>query len=401
MRVINVGQNYHIRGGSDKYQFSLESLLQQYGHDVIPFASRQAANVDTTWSGYFPPEVSFQCPGPIDILRYIYSRPAGQSMRRLVQEQSPDIAHLHIYYGQLTPAILSPLKKAGVPIVQTLHEYKTVCPTYNLYAHGAICDACQGRQFWQAVVRRCNRGSFLRSTLSATEAYVSRWLGGVDKIDHFIAVSDFLREKVIALGLPRDKVTTVHNFMDCTGIKPATSQGSYLLYFGRLERLKGIFTLLDAVAPLCDIPVLIVGDGNDRMAVEAVIEKRGLEHVKLLGFKRGQELVDLIQGSICTIAPSEWYETFGLNLVESFASGRPVVASRIGGMTEVVADGEDGFLVSPGDVDALRERLLWMVTHPGQALEMGLSGRAKVEDQFSPERHYEKLMAVYKKVGVQ
>jgi len=126
-----------------------------------------------------------------------------------------------------------------------------------------------------------------------------------------------------------------------------------------------------------------------------------LEHVKLLGFKRGQELVDLIQGSICTIAPSEWYETFGLNLVESFASGRPVVASRIGGMTEVVADGEDGFLVSPGDVDALRERLLWMVTHPGQALEMGLSGRAKVEDQFSPERHYEKLMAVYKKLGVQ
>lgn len=398
--MVNVGQNYHLRGGSDKYMFALESLLQQHGHEVIPFASHQADNADTPWSVYFPPEVDFQRPGPLDILRYIYSRPAGNAMRRLVREQNINIAHLHIYYGQLTASILSPLKQAGVPIVQTLHEYKTVCPTYSLYAQGAVCEACNGRDFWQAAVRRCNKGSLPRSVLSATEAYVSRSLGAVDKIDHFIAVSEFLKQKVISLGLPQEKVTTVHNFIDRTGIKPATSPGSYLLYFGRLERVKGIFTLLDAVTPLCDIPLLIVGDGKERKALKAVIEQRGLDHVKLLGFKRGQELVDLIQGSICTIAPSEWYETFGLNLVESFASGRPVIASAIGGMTEVVTDGDDGFLVQPGDVLELRERLLWMASHPNEALDMGHRGYIKIESQFSPEQHYEKIMAVYKKVGV-
>jgi glycosyltransferase involved in cell wall biosynthesis len=239
----------------------------------------------------------------------------------------------------------------------------------------------------------------VRSALSATEAYVSRWLGAVDKIDHFIAVSDFLRDKVISLGLPRDKVTTVHNFMDCTGIVPADTPGTYLLYFGRLERIKGIYTLLEAVAPLRDTPVLIVGDGNEKLSLQNEITQRGLDHVKLLGFKHGQELRDLVRGSICTIAPSEWYETFGLTLVESFAHGRPVVASRIGGMTEVVADGVDGFLVQPGDVAVLRERLSWMATHRADALEMGLLGRARVEEQFSPERHYEKIMEVYRKVG--
>lgn len=401
MRVINVGQNYHLRGGSDKYLFSLESLLRDHGHEVIPFASRQSANVDTPWSSYFPPEVDFQRPRPVDILRYAYSQPAREAMRKLVREQAPDIAHLHIYYGQLTASILAPLEKAGIPVVQTLHEYKIVCPTYSLFAHGEICEACEGRHFWRAAARRCNRGSFVRSALSATEAYVSRWLGAVDKVGHFIAVSDFLREKVVSMGVPRDKVTTVHNFMDCAGIEPAREPGTYLLYFGRLERIKGIYTLLDAVAPLRDTPVLIAGEGSEKMSLQNEIARRGLNHVKLLGFKQGQELRDLIRGSICTIAPSVCYETFGLTLVESFAHGRPVVASRIGGMTEVVTDRVDGFLVRPGDIAELRERLSWMATHPADALEMGMRGRAGVEDRFSPERHYEDILAIYKKAGAQ
>lgn len=397
--ILNVGQNYHIRGGSDQYLLALEKLLRQRGHEIIPFAAAHPQNQPSDWSIFFPDAIDFKRPGLGDALRFVYSPGAARAMSKLLERRTPDIAHLHIYYGQLTASILKPLREAGVPIVQTLHEYKVVCPTYSLFAHGKVCEACDGRHFWRAAARRCNRGSFARSALSAAEAYVSKWLGAVDKIDHFVAVSDFLRDKVISLGLSPDKITTVHNFMDCTDVVPADAPGGYLLYFGRLERIKGIYTLLEAVAPLRNTPVLIVGDGNEKLSLLHEIARRGLDHVKLLGFKHGQELHDLIRGSVCTIAPSECYETFGLTLLESFAHGRPVVASRIGGMTEVVADGDDGFLVQPGEATELRERLLWLMEHPVDALEMGRRGRVKVEEQFSPERHYEQIMAIYKSVG--
>jgi glycosyltransferase involved in cell wall biosynthesis len=398
--VVNVGQNYHIRGGSDRYLFALEGLLESAGHRVIPFAAGHAANVASAWSGYFPPPVDFQRPRPRDLLRYLYSRPAGRSMRRLVREQRPDLAHLHIYYGQLTASILSPLQEAGIPVVQTLHEFKTVCPTYGLYADGKPCEACAGRHFWRAVHRRCNRGSLARSLLSATEAYLSRWLGAVDRIGQFIAVSDFVRDKVVALGLPADRVTTVHNFVDCTGIEPATHPGDYLLYFGRLERSKGVYTLLDAAAHLKGVKLLLVGDGSERAALADELVRRRLDHVHLLGFRQGAELQALIRDSICTVAPSECYETFGLTLVESFAHGRPVVCSRTGGMTEVVDPGVTGFVVPPGNAAALAERLQWMADHRDQARAMGLAGRRVTEQRFSPATHYERLMGVYHRAGV-
>lgn len=397
--ILNVGANYHVRGGSDQYLFSLGRLLETHGHEVIPFAAAHAENQPTEWARFFPPPVDLQRPGLGDAARFIYSPVARRAITRLLAHRRPDIAHLNIYYGQLTSSILAPLKTRNIPIVQTLHEYKIVCPTYSLYAHGHICEACRGRNFWRAAATRCNRDSFARSTLSAVESYVSRWMGAVDRIDHFIAVSDFLRDKVISLGVPAKKITTVHNFIDCGDTVPATQRGSYFLYFGRLERIKGIYTLLDAVEHLPDTPLLVVGHGSERDRVAAEIERRNMGHVKLLGFKTGTELHELIRGSLCTITPSEWFETFGLTLVESFVHGRPVVSSRIGGMTEVVTDGVDGWLVPPGDVGALRDRLAWMKDHPDAAIEMGQQGRRKVERQFSPEKHYQSIMEIYKKVG--
>ena len=396
--VLNTGQNYYIRGGSDQYQFALTELLCQNGHQVIPFASIDSKNRSTEWSKYFPRGVNFDNPGVGDLISFIYSRQASQAMKRLCREQPIDVAHLHIYYGQLTSSILSPLKQAGIPIVQTLHEYKIVCPVYSLRSGNEICQACNGSAFWQATVKRCNRGSLSRSLLSTVESYVSHLLGAVDKVDRFIAVSDFQRNKLVELGIPSDKISTVHNFIDLRGIEVSRQPGEYFLYFGRLERYKGIFTLIEAASTLTDIPLLIVGDGTDRLEVEKAIEEKNLKHIKLLGFKQKQELDKLIAESICTIAPSEWYETFGLTLIESLARGKPVIASRIGGMTEIITDGVDGWQIEPGNVDELREKMLWMSDNCDRALVMGIAGRKKVEDKFNAENHYQKLMQIYQKV---
>ncbi|MBC8120510.1 MAG: glycosyltransferase family 4 protein [Gemmatimonadaceae bacterium] len=397
LSVLNVSQNYYIRGGSDRYYFSVAELLEARGHQVIPFTANHPKNQPTDWSAYFPDAVNFDSPTPADIIRFLYSRPAAEALQRLLSDHRPDIAHLHIYYGQLTSSILAPLRRAKIPVVQTLHEYKIVCPVYTLLSNGQICQACEGHNFWQVAARRCNQGSLARSVLSAAESYVSTLLGAVDKVDHFIAVSDFLRNKVIELGVPAHKVTTVHNFTDLSGISPCGEVGEYFLYFGRLERLKGIFTLLKAMQSV-RTPLLIVGDGKARAEVEEYVQQHDLKHVRILGHQREQALTDLIRGAICTISPSEWYETFGLTLIESFAHGRPVIASRIGGMTEVVCDGTDGFLIEPGNVEALQDRLQWMADHRDQAVKMGQAGRRKVEMQFSAEAHYHRLMDVYSKV---
>lgn len=396
--VLNVGQNYYIRGGSDQYQFALARLLKHHNHQVIPFASTDPKNRDTPWSKYFPEKVNFDSPTISDLIKFIYSRQAADSMRVLCNEQPIDLAHLHIYYGQLTSSILTPLKQAGIPIVQTLHEYKIVCPVYSLMSNNEPCQACNGSNFWQATVKRCNRGSLARSLLSTIESYTSRILGSVSKVDHFIAVSDFQRNKLIELGVPQAKITTVHNFIDLSYIPPSYEVGEYFLFFGRLERYKGIFTLIEAASALTDTPLLIVGDGTDRALVEQTITEQNLDHIKLLGFKEVHELEQLIKGSICTITPSEWYETFGLSLIESFAHGKPVIASCIGGMTEIVTDGVDGYLIEPGNMQELRSRMEWMSQNKEQALQMGMLGRKKVAQKFNSELHYQKLMKIYQQV---
>jgi glycosyltransferase involved in cell wall biosynthesis len=398
MKILNINQNYYERGGSDAYFFALARLLEKHGHSVIPFASAQSKNIPSPWSPYFPTPVNFDRPRLMDLARFVYSRAASQAMQRLLVAEEPQLAHLHIYYGQLTSSILAPLKGKGVPVVQTLHEYKLVCPTSMLFDHGHICEACEGSKFWQATVKRCNRGSLARSALSTVETYASHLMGAVGKVDHFLAVSHFLREKVISLGVPASKVTTIHNFIDANQYSPTSEVGAYILYFGRLERVKGIFTLLDAMANLRHIKLLIVGDGNDRLEFERVVADKRLLNVQFLGYRRGGELHDLIRGSICTVSPSVCYETFGLTLIESFALGRPVICSRMGGMPEIVSDGEDGFIVPPGDTLALSDRIAWMADHAQVAVAMGAMGRRKVEREFTPTKHYDRLMSVYSTV---
>jgi len=238
----------------------------------------------------------------------------------------------------------------------------------------------------------------MRSLLSTVESYVSRSFGSVSRIDHFIAVSDFLRSKVIELGIPPEKISTVHNFIDLTHIMSSHRKGEYFLYFGRLERLKGLFTLLEAVRPLKESTLLIVGDGEMRPDIEAYLEKHDLHHIKLLGFKKGKELSDLVSNSICTIIPSEWHEPCPLTIFESFAHGRPVIGSSIGGLPELVSNNIDGFLLQPKDIESLREGMIWMSAHRDRAVEMGGAGRKKVEKYYSAEIHYEKVMKVYRKV---
>lgn len=393
--ILNVSHNYFVAGGSDRYFIDHCRLLQQHGHAVIPFCAEDSRNRSTEFDRYFPASPDFENPGIVDLYRHIYSGPARKAITTLLNREHVDLAHLHIYYGKLTASILQPLREQGIPVVQTLHEYKLICPVYTMVSQGHTCEVCSGRHFWQALPRRCNRGKLDRTLLSVIESYVSKNLGAVRSVDHFVAVSNFMREKMVQHGVAPEKITTVHNFVDADCFEPTYDEGRYVLYFGRLEELKGIYTLLSAMTVLPGVQCLIAGEGEERAAIEQYIKLNRLENVKVLGFVRGDALHDMIRGAVCTVLPSLWYEPFGLTVLESFALGRPAIGSRIGGVSELIDHGIDGFLFEPGNAEELTGFIEVLAADRNRTVEMGKAGRHKVLSQFSTESHYQGLLRVY------
>ncbi|WP_063901426.1 glycosyltransferase family 4 protein [Burkholderia stagnalis] len=400
MRVAMGGQNFHVKGGSDRVLVDEVALLRDKGHDVAPFCASSADDLPTEWAGFFPRKTAgFMNPGLVDVARYLYCLDAKRAVKRFVRAFRPDVFHLHIYYGKLTVSILSEIESVGVPIVQTMHEFKAVCPTYQLLSNGIACEKCTGFRYYNAALNRCNRNSLSRSIVSTVESYLSLWGGSISKIDRFIAVSDFQAGKVAAMGVPRNRITTVHNFVDTGSLEPCFRKGAYFIYFGRLEAVKGVWPLIRAFEELSGERLVIVGDGSERAALERYCEQRRMKNVVFMGFRDRRELGDLVRASIASIVPSIGTETFGLSAAESLSYGKPVIASRIGGLPEVVCDDEDAILVEPGDVAQLKAAVRRLSSSRAMAESMGRTGRANVERKFSRDEHYRKLMAVYRSVS--
>lgn len=397
MNILLAGQNYRITGGSDRVFFDEMKLLQDNGHTVIPYCASHPDNLESPWAKYFPAAPSFENPSIADALNYIYSPAARRGIEHLVREVKPDIAHLHIYYGKLTSSIIGALKKHDIPIVQTLHEYKLVCPVYTLTSQGAPCEKCSDFKFFNAAINRCNRGSLIRSALSTIESYTSLALGAVEKINHFVAVSDFLKKQVVRMGVPEHKVTTIYNFTEASNYTPSYTHDNYFLFFGRLEKNKGVDYLISAFSLMPDINLVMVGTGSEEESLRKTIEDKKLNNIRLVGFQSGQRLTNFIQRSKCVMVPSTWNETFGLTITEAFAYGKPVIASRVGGIPEVVSDGEDALLIEPGSVEEIISAVRKISESKSTSADMGRCARKNVEAKFNKELHYDKLHELYRK----
>ena len=231
------------------------------------------------------------------------------------------------------------------------------------------------------------------------ESYVSLWLGSQDKIDHFITVSDFQKNQLYKMGFNRENITTVHNFISLDGFPTDYQEGNYVLYFGRLEKEKGVEWLLNTFEKLPDVKLVVVGDGSykeeflQRLESSPVLKR----NVHYLGFKSKNELTEIIYKSKFVVVPSIWYETFGLTVIEAMGHLKPVIGASIGGITEIISDGVDGFLVEPGNEQQLYTRILDLWQQDSLIKEMGIKARRKVEEHFSPEAHFMKLKAIYSK----
>ena len=317
----------------------------------------------------------------------MWARGVAREFTAVLTQFQPDVVHVHNTFPAISPAVHWAAARAGVPVVQTLHNYRLLCVQAMLVRDAAVCEACVGHGPWRGVLHRCYRGSLAASTAAAASLAVHRRLGTWRrKVTRYIALTDFAARKFIAAGLPAQRMTVKPNFVDLP--PPPAGARIGLLYVGRLAPEKGLAVLARAAA-LAGVVVDVVGTGP--MAAELA----GAPGLRLHGALAPGEVYARMRAAAVLVMPSLSYEGFQRALIEAYACGSPVIASRLGGLIELVQEDHTGWLVEPGSATALAQALRRAVAQPEALAAMGAAARARYAMDFGPETNYCALMAIY------
>lgn len=365
MKILLVNKFHYIKGGSETYYFGLGEMLKRAGFEVIYFSMKDEKNIPCEQEKYFVENVDFNAPmGKISLikasLKMLYSFEAKKKFNKLLSDEKPDIIHLNIFQSQLTGSIVDAAKKHKTPIVYTAHDLKSVCPNYQMLNHGKLCEKCIDGKYMNCFKSGCMKNSKLKSLLATMEAYVYKFRKTYQKIDLVITPSAFYKKKLEEAGVVKCPIVHLPNFLpEGTEYRSANSTGDYFLYFGRLSREKGILTLVKAYAKAgVEKPLYIVGTGPEEDNIKEFVINEGLTgKIKLLGFKSGQELKDIVNNALCVCLPSEWYENGPYSVMEAMAAGKPVIVSDLGGLPELVEDGVTGYVVKAFDEEEIGKKL--------------------------------------------
>ena len=407
MNILLVNKFYYLRGGAERSVFETKKLLEERGHRVIPFSMVDERNEPTPYGKYFVDHVEFNTRHSVRqkmgiIPRVIYYREARRNLEKLLRRERVDVAHLHNIAHQISPSILDSLLEFRVPVVQTLHDYKLICPTYTMMAGGKVCQRCLGGRYYHAVLQRCNKGSLTASLLNTAEMYAHRALGLYRRgIGLYLAPSRFLMNKLREDGTPKGPVVYLPNAIDAGQYRPRYDNDGYALYFGRLSPEKGVHTLIRAMRELPEVELRIIGDGLQRDQLQRMVREENLTNVRFLGPLYGDALKKVLAGARFVVLPSECYENCPFSVLESFAMGKPVLGAAIGGIPELIDPGSDGWLFRPGDSADLREKIRLIGREDRDLGAMGQRARQKAERCFGLESHYQRLIGAYRRVREQ
>ena len=404
MRILMCNSFHYLRGGADRCFLQLMEILRDQGHEVIPFSMRHERNLVSDYDRYFISHIDYPslAGSNASLLtklramgRILYCREAAEKIDRLIRDSQPDIAHLHGIAHEISPSILPIIKRHRLPVVQTLHDYKLLCPNTSFVNNGEICERCKGGRFHNATRHRCKRGSLAASFMATTEAYVHKSTRIYERnIDRYISPSVFLARKLAEFGIVT-KVVTIPNFIDVDSVKPAYSPRPYYVFAGRLVDVKGVRTLIEAAEKVRKGHLYIAGSGDLEKELQTYVADRELKHITFLGHLATDKLIKLFQHAAFTVTPSEWYENYPMSVLESLACGTPVIGSDIGGIPEIVRDGETGLVFPSGDADVLANRIEYLLDNPRESIRMGRAGRHQIEQINGPAAHYAATVAVY------
>ena len=405
MRVLICNTYLYRRGGAETYTLALADLLERQGHEVFFFGMNHPDNLPSTEQPFFVDHIDFAALHRNKTLasawrvlsRSIYYVDAGKRVRALLDAVRPDVVHLQNIHAHLTPSIIPAIRKAGVPIVWTLHDFRLICPEHTFYSNGSICEKCRGGRFYNCTVNRCKKGSFAASAVASAEAYVHSAFGWCRGVDRLIAPSKFMLRKFTEFGWKRPQMDFVRNFLPELGVPHPGGQG-YGVYSGMLRAIKGPRTLLRGLAAAGDPPFYIAGDGVLRAELERSAHDLGLRNVVFLGHLSGAQVRDVVANASYAVVPSECYENCPYAIMEAMAAGKPVIATNHGGMAELVEHEETGLLFALQDGDELGAMIRRLASDSALAARLGAAGRKVAEREFTAGAHYAALQSIYQGV---
>ena len=381
--------NQYQRPGGEDVAFAQErELLERAGHQVVSYCrNNDEARV---YSGFKQLGL---------LTQVIWARDTQREIGSLLRREKPHLVHIHNTFMMVSPSVYAACLDAQVPVVQTLHNYRLLCPAGAFFRDGNVCEECVDHSLWRSMRYGCYRENRTKTTAIALMLAVHRGLKTWTRmVDCYVALTEFARQEFVRGGLPPEKVVVKPNFVPSDPGK-REGAGEYALFVGRLSGEKGLKTLISAWECMHHrIPLLVVGDGPLGPQLRAETERKGASHIIFRGHLNRDQSLAAMRGARFLIQPSDCYENFPLSIAEAFSCGTPVVCSHLGAMQEIVEDGRTGLHFTPGDPQDLAAKVEWAWTRPDLTEIMGREARADYESKYTPERNYRLLMAIYERV---
>jgi glycosyltransferase involved in cell wall biosynthesis len=389
-RVLLVHNRYQQPGGEDTAMQMEMQMLESAGHELGTYvrSNDEVRTYNISGNAALP-------------LKTIWAWDSRRDLCSLLKREQPDVAHFHNTFPLVSPSAYYACREAHVPVIQTLHNYRLLCPAGTFYRNGKICEECLHGSVFTSALYGCYRHSRAASATTALMLRVHRTLGTwTELVDVYIALTEFARQKFIAGGLPAERIMVKPNFVQ-TDPGAKGPSGEYAVFVGRLSPEKGIRTLLAAWKHLkTRIPLRVIGDGPLKQELTAAAERQHLSDVTFEGRLSREETLAALKGARFLVFPSEWYEGFPMTIAESFACGTPVLFSGMDSLREIVADGRTGVQFVPGDASDLAAKVEWAWSHAPLIEEMGREARYEYESKYTAEHNYVQLMEIYRRATV-
>jgi glycosyltransferase involved in cell wall biosynthesis len=406
MNLLMVNATWYPSGGDWTYIESICKIYEHNGFNIIPFAMKHERNFDTPYSQYFVENIDFKelnkhksLKNGLKVLtKSIFSIEAQQKLELLLSENKVDIVQLNNIHNVLTPSIIPIIKKRKIPIVWRVLDYKLICPNRTFLSNDTICESCFKTKYYNCTLKKCKKQSVLASMVASLESYAYSLLPYYNQVDQYLFQSEFTRDQFIKYGFDPAKAIIIENPYDAVSVTPNYSGNNYILYFGRISSEKGMSTLYEAMRLIPDIKLKIIGDGTALEEGINYVKNLGISNIEFLGSMWGKELEVVLSACDFVVLPSEWYDPSPYVVLQAYSFGKPVIATRIGGLQDMIIHDKTGKLVEIKNPKDLSLSISSLFNDKQSISEFGKNARTLLLEKYSTKRYFDFTKSIFDKL---